>query len=533
MMSLTRSLKFAVILAFAVVLVACGGGDDLKKAPLPPGFNNSADAGTTDTGGVDASTNNGSNNGSTDAGTPDGGSNNATTPGCSDGLLNLDETDVDCGGSMCDACSIGESCRFDNDCTSGLCDANVCADQPLVTGAPCTLDDECASGLCKDFDGESICTESCETTCPGQNLACFRSECVPDDYCDDPDGDGFGFGPGCLGQPCDRCSNDATCAEQADGSFTCMCNTGYSGDGVSCIDVDECAGANPCDPNARCTNTPGSFTCACQQGFSGDGFSCSDIDECSIGADNCDPNATCSNLAGTFSCSCDAGYTGSGTSCSDVNECALGQDNCSVNATCSNTPGGFDCACDAGYSGDGVTCVLGARAPNSGEIVINEIMQNPDAQFDSEGEWFEIYNASGATLDLDGCRVLSGSSTGDDEFTIAGLPEMAPGDYFVFARSPLFGGTSDYVYNGAINLNNSTDDLEIRCVTSSGFEQQIDFVAWDDGITFPDPMGASMNLDLFSRDTLSNDFGSNWCLGNSPYYLTDQGTPGLPNRACP
>ena len=31
---------------------------------------------------------------------------------------------------------------------------------------------------------------------------------------------------------------------------------------------------SPCDGNAVCTNTPGSFTCACNEGYSGDGITC-------------------------------------------------------------------------------------------------------------------------------------------------------------------------------------------------------------------------------------------------------------------
>ena len=40
-------------------------------------------------------------------------------------------------------------------------------------------------------------------------------------------------------------------------------------------DIDECAeGTHSCSPNAQCDNTDGSFTCTCLPGFSGDGFTC-------------------------------------------------------------------------------------------------------------------------------------------------------------------------------------------------------------------------------------------------------------------
>ena len=39
-------------------------------------------------------------------------------------------------------------------------------------------------------------------------------------------------------------------------------------------DINECEGPSPCDENAQCANTPGSFTCACNEGYSGDGMTC-------------------------------------------------------------------------------------------------------------------------------------------------------------------------------------------------------------------------------------------------------------------
>ena len=38
-------------------------------------------------------------------------------------------------------------------------------------------------------------------------------------------------------------------------------------------DVDECSGS-PCDNNAACSNSDGSFTCTCNDGFTGDGSTC-------------------------------------------------------------------------------------------------------------------------------------------------------------------------------------------------------------------------------------------------------------------
>ena len=39
------------------------------------------------------------------------------------------------------------------------------------------------------------------------------------------------------------------------------------------IDIDECADIT-CNENAACFNNPGSFTCICNDGFEGNGFDC-------------------------------------------------------------------------------------------------------------------------------------------------------------------------------------------------------------------------------------------------------------------
>ena len=177
------------------------------------------------------------------------------------------------------------------------------------------------------------------------------AECLFNDIC-------LGCGDGVidLGEECDDENSD-----DGDGcSSSCTVEGGYTCDASEpsvCTDDDECdLGTDNCDINATCDNIPGSFTCTCNSGYSGDGETCTDDDECDLGTDNCDINATCANTPGSFTCTCNSGYSGDGVTCTDDDECDLGTDNCDINAACDNTPGSFTCLCNTGYSGDGVTC---------------------------------------------------------------------------------------------------------------------------------------------------------------------------------
>ena len=47
-------------------------------------------------------------------------------PTCSDGVVNQDETDIDCGGRICRSCGNGQACNVSSDCSSIQCGSNLC-----------------------------------------------------------------------------------------------------------------------------------------------------------------------------------------------------------------------------------------------------------------------------------------------------------------------------------------------------------------------------------------------------------------------
>ena len=231
----------------------------------------------------------------------------------------------------------------------------------------------CDDGNANDSDG---CAGDCSTIdtnfecpTPGQLCVCIAghggADCLTE----------------CPGGAATPCNGNGSCATGTGGDGSCTCNVGWAAPacgscaagfaGGSCGDIDECtAGTDNCDANATCANTTGSFTCTCNAGYSGDGVTCSNNDECTLGTDNCDANATCTDTPGSFTCACNAGYTGDGVTCTDDDECTLGTDNCSANAACANTGGSFTCACNPGFSGDGVTCtecLAGTVQPLAGQ----------------------------------------------------------------------------------------------------------------------------------------------------------------------
>lgn len=57
---------------------------------------------------------------------------------CVDGRVNGDETDIDCGGSVCGTCKFGRGCNIWSDCMTGVCRAGRCEE--------CDSTSECTNG---------------------------------------------------------------------------------------------------------------------------------------------------------------------------------------------------------------------------------------------------------------------------------------------------------------------------------------------------------------------------------------------------
>jgi len=361
------------------------------------------------------------------------------------------------------------------------------------------------------------------------------------------------------------CGDDALDrGEQCDGAqldgMDCIgLGMGFGGGTLECADdcTFDTAGCFSCgnelvEGTEQCDGTQlGGATCE-SEGFVNGRLACApdctfDITGCgSCGDDVIDMGEQCDGMAlggatcasegfvdGTLACAPDcsfdtAGCTTCGNGVVDMGEACDGMD--LAGQGCADLGMGFTggaLACDpaCGYDPAGCTSI---PWPVGGEVIVTEIMQNPSVLNDADGEWFELYNPMmGASYQLGSC-IVEGGAMGET-FTIDTDLVIGPQEYLTFAIDGMVdpGFAPDFVWPGGdFNLSNSSDTLRLVC---NGVT--VDEVVYDDGATFPDPNGQSMNLDPMAYDAVANDDGTNWC-GASTSYNGDFGTPGADNTEC-
>ena len=193
----------------------------------------------------------------------------------------------------------------------------------------------------------------------------------------------------------------------------------------------------------------------------------------------------------------------------------------------------------AGRSAWGLSavCVVALFAGAStafSQIIITEIMQNPDATTDANGEWFELHNPGTQPVVIHEWTFEEADGGQSHEINSSGL-SIAAGGYLVLAEngtSSTNGGvTAGYDYPSSFVLGNGSDEIVLK--NASGTE--VDRVEYDNGSTFPDPNGASMALKRDSNGNyLDNSVGANWCESQNAWTGSagDKGTPGAVND-CP
>lgn len=166
-------------------------------------------------------------------------------------------------------------------------------------------------------------------------------------------------------------------------------------------------------------------------------------------------------------------------------------------------------------------------APQVGDLIITEVMPNPAAVADADGEWFEVLVT--AEVDLNGVSLgRDPTEEADDHIDGNECLRVAAGTYVLFAKN------ADTATNG--NLPAADVEYGFSLVNSNGQlfvgygEQILDAVTWPSSSS-----GASINLDPGSLDPVANDELINFCTTTdaNPYGDGDHGTPGAANEDCP
>ena len=155
-------------------------------------------------------------------------------------------------------------------------------------------------------------------------------------------------------------------------------------------------------------------------------------------------------------------------------------------------------------------------------LVVTELMVDPDAASDDQGEWIELYNPGPLAVDLHGFLLLD---DGNNSHTISRSLVIAPGGYRVLGVSDdpaKNGGVDvDYPYGDGFFLSNKEDEVVVRDPGGALVAR----LAYSTSAGFPVRTGASASLSSVSADP---NVAGNWCVEHAvwPGSAGDRGTPG-------
>ena len=249
-----------------------------------------------------------------------------TAPSCSDKLVNGAETDTDCGGGTCSACPLEAHCTRASDCTSQLCELGVCVAVPTcgdkqINGTE--TDTDCGGGSCPTCALDARCTRASDCA----SGLCKAGTCATpaaDPACTDHQKNGSETDIDCGGT-CNPCAVDKRCLVAVD------CVT------LVCAEVCQPAGCNDKVRNGSETDTDCGSSCAacdvglvCKQSSDCKSLSCN---QGHCVADTCSDNIQNGSETGKDCGGAVCGACAAGQGCSKASDCASLV--CAANKTCS------------------------------------------------------------------------------------------------------------------------------------------------------------------------------------------------------
>ncbi len=360
---------------------------------------------------------------------------------CTNGKKDSDETDVDCGGSMCDACDLKQKCKISADCKSGYCKSQKCLENFCKKDSDCKSDNAHScnkeTGICNtcqdrqrnghetDVDCGGPCKNKCATgkgcesdkdclSAECSNGICAAFACENDDDCS-----ASGAGTICYGGECISCSDDVINGDETDtdcgGSKCPKCAIGKN-----CDKDEDCASQFVC-VEGICNDAKNPVN-TCSDGIkSGNesdkdcGGSCTT--KCAIGQ-YCNDSSDCEST------NCENGQCAEPSSCEDGKQNGLETSvdcggakckRCEVDASCVQNSDCTSWRCAGGK------CIAPiCSTASSQQILINEILANPDAASPmqhtngNQMKFIELKNATDTDLDLNTVKLSLTNDSGNN-----------------------------------------------------------------------------------------------------------------------
>ncbi|MCP4446169.1 MAG: lamin tail domain-containing protein [Myxococcales bacterium] len=169
---------------------------------------------------------------------------------------------------------------------------------------------------------------------------------------------------------------------------------------------------------------------------------------------------------------------------------------------------------------------------SEGDLVVTEI-HGPQSGEDQYGEWVEVYNATGRTIDLAGLSVnfikLDGSS--ERAMFIRSSVNLDSGAYGVFGRQTAGAEPEHVDYGYKSDIDSKLFDSAAVEISSCG--EFVDLAVYRD---LPTKGSLTLNGEISPPTAAANDDDVNWCVDDLEDENTEQmgvrGTPQEENPVC-